>query len=138
MLVEAQLTPGTQDPAELGERLALIRNGAEHPGDDHRVHRVRSEVEARSGPRHDAHRHRRAGGGPLGLATQVRLRLDRDQLLDARRIVLEVDAVAGADLDHASRHRGQELASQIGLATAAVTSEVAVEDPREEGVLDGL
>ena len=64
--------------------------------------------------------------------------LDSDQLVDAGRIVLEVDAVAGADLDHPALRSGEQFAAQLALALAAVASAVAVKDAREDRVVNLL
>ena len=46
VLVEAQLAAGAEDPASLGERLALIGHRAEHPAHDHDVGRARGQLRA--------------------------------------------------------------------------------------------
>jgi hypothetical protein len=44
VLIEAKLTAGTQHPAKLGERGALVWHRAEHPGHDHDIDGVRRQL----------------------------------------------------------------------------------------------
>jgi hypothetical protein len=48
-----------------------------------------------------AHPHRRGSAASSAFEAQVRLGLQRDDLLDGRRVVAEVDPVAGTELQRA-------------------------------------
>jgi hypothetical protein len=50
---------------------------------------------------------------------QVWLGLDGDELVHARRIVLEVDPVTGPELYHPTVRAGEQLAAQVALPGAA-------------------
>jgi hypothetical protein len=109
VLIEAKLTPRTEDPAKLGERLALVRHRAQHSADHDYVYRARLQLERGRQSGHYSHGYRSIERGLLRLATKVPLGLDSDELDHARRVVLEVDAVAGAHLNHTSARPRQEF-----------------------------
>jgi hypothetical protein len=97
---EAQLPARDQDATDLGERAGDLRHRAEHQG-----HHRGVEGGVGCGQRvgvsgHDPDRYRRVRGCLLGQGAQVVFRLDGEHFGDGVRVVAEVQAVAGADLDH--------------------------------------
>ena len=138
MLVEPKLAVRTQHAAKLQQRLALVGYRAEHPRDDYDIDGLLDETKRRRGASDHADAHGRATSGSLGLAAEVGLWLNRNQLVDAGGIVLEVDAVACADLNDAPGRFSEELTAQLALATSAVPPAEAVKETGEEWILDGL
>jgi hypothetical protein len=136
VLVEAQLAARPQDAAELLERGALIGNRAQHAGDDDRVDRavLGGKRVGRAG--NDPNVERQPPRGLLCGLTQVGLRLDREQLRDRRRDVLEVDSVSGPHLDHPSLQPGEQLAAQRVFAPPLVPGREAIEQPGEDWIVD--
>ena len=66
------------------------------------------------------------------LAQHVRVGLDQDQLGHRRRIELEVDAGAGAELELLSARRGEQLAAHLPQAGLLGRLEAAVVDGGED------
>ena len=102
VLEEAQLAAGPQHAAQLAQRALRIGHRAEHQARDRGVERAVLEWKRVRDCAAHRHRHGRPARRLLGLASQERLGLQRDDLADRRRIVLEVHPVAGADLDDPS------------------------------------
>ncbi len=71
-------------------------------------------------------------GGVGRAGTQIRLRLDGDDLGDGGGVVLEVEAVAGPQLDDAALEPGQELPAVLGLSGGFGARARPLIDAREE------
>jgi hypothetical protein len=116
VFIEAKLASGPQDPRELRERPALLGHAAQDPRDDDGVHRRVGGGEVLGVSLDDVDRDRRSFGLPLGPLPEGRIRLDREEAPDGRRVVTEVDAAADADLEHLPAQAIEQPATMLGAA----------------------
>lgn len=96
MLEDPELAPRPDDPEQLSERSIGIGHGAEHQRGDGGV----VEWEVLGEPAKDLHWDGCALRPSTGQPAEVRLGLHGRDPLNLRRVVGEVDAVAGTDFDH--------------------------------------
>jgi hypothetical protein len=134
VLVEAKFATGPENATDLALGGVLIRNRAEHERDDRRIEGAVLGGQRLGRAVQYLDRHAGAPGCLQREPAQVWLGLDRDHFGDAGRVVLEVQAVACADLDHPPLEAGEQPAAVLGPAAAlGATAEPRVE-PREHGV----
>ena len=103
VLVEAQLTAAAQYAPKLGERVRLVRHGAEDEARDGGVERPIRGREVVGVAIDDLDSNAGVGGGGARPFAQVGLGLHGQDLRDRRGIVREVAARTRAELDHAAR-----------------------------------
>jgi hypothetical protein len=117
VLIEAQLATGTNHAIQLRQRSLLVGHGAEHERNNPSIERFCLTGETIG----STTRHRDSDGrsycGVLGALAQIGLGLDRDDLTDRGRIVLEVRAAASAHLYHSALQAGEQLAAVLAAAT---------------------
>src|SRR5690606_5411402 len=102
VLVVPQLPAGLQHPSQLGQHPDRVPHRAEHERGHRHVEGPVVQVEFLGEARPHGDGDGGAGGHALGLRAQPRLRLDRDDLGDLRRVVREVGPVPGAHLQYAA------------------------------------
>jgi hypothetical protein len=135
MLPEAELSTGCQHSPHLSQRGGGVGHGAEHSHDDGDV-----ECSVACGQRlgdtgHDVDRNLRCFGSLRCGRPGCGIRLNRQQTLDLRRVVLERATVAGADLDHPSLHSREQLPAEIVMDEIGVTQLTPLEVAREARLL---
>src|SRR4029453_17456398 len=116
VLVEAQLAAGPDDAPQLGERSGLVEDRAEHERGDASVETGVPDRETLGGAVDNGDLDRHLGRRLASTVAQKPLGLDRDDLAHRLRIEREVEAVAGADLDHAAAEAGQRPSPILPLA----------------------
>lgn len=134
MLEEAKLAIPFEYSAHLGQRGVRVGHGAQNQRGDHGVERARVEPERSSNRVCQTHRHRGTVSRLLGLVAHVGLGLDRHHLFHSRRIVAEVDAVAGANLEHAAVKPRQHSVA-VNTDFAFHSSAEPIEEPGEDRVV---
>jgi hypothetical protein len=121
VLVEAELTAGSDDPVQLGERRGGLGDGAKDPHGDGGVECSIGRRQGLGSPVDDIDRHLRFTR-PLRCDRSRRwVGLDGQDAFDLRRVQLERPSVAAADLDHPPAYAGEQSAAvlarpEIGLA----------------------
>jgi hypothetical protein len=103
MLIEAKLATGTDHSIQLPQRAGRIVHGAENERCDTGIELLILERQLFGGCVDDVDGDGRIPCCLLGPASQIWLGLDGDELGDGLRIVGEVRAGAGTDLEHAPR-----------------------------------
>jgi hypothetical protein len=93
--------------------MGLIWDRAQHQGGDGGVHAGVSRREGVGAALDHPDRDRCLAGGDLGKAAQIWLGLHSEDLGGGRRVVGEVEAVAGADLQHPAGQAGQQRAAML-------------------------
>ena len=116
VLIEAQLAARSDDAVELGQSAILVGDRAEHEARNRGVDALGVERQFVGDAREDPDRHRRDCGCFRRGRPQGRLRLDRDHVNDRGRVVGEVEALPGAELEHRPAKAFQESASVLGRA----------------------
>ena len=116
VLVEAQLPAGAQHAMDLAQRNVLVVHRAEHKRCDGGVELATHGGQCLGAPCDDADAQRHVLGGLLCELAQVRLGLDGDHLGHRWRVVGEIQAVTGADLDDPSLEARQQRATVLGAA----------------------
>jgi hypothetical protein len=109
---------------------AAVRFKIQNAADD--AAQVAAYVDARLV--YNRHRDCSAPRGLLGALAKVGLGLNRQHLAHGRWVVLEVDPVAGAELDQAASDPVQHGLAVLRLANPLLALAHAVEDTREDGV----
>ncbi len=140
VLIEAELTAGTHYAAQLGQRLCLVGDRAQHEAGDSGVEGPIACGEPGVGAVDDGDPDRRLRSLGPGLLAQVGLRLDGDDLAHTLRVVDEVRAIAGAKLEHPSRESGEQLTPmRFGLRRLVPTQQrVEAREERMVDLLDGI
>jgi hypothetical protein len=111
----------------------LVRVGdrAQHQAGHHHVDGAVGGGQRLGGAGHDPDRNRRLPGCGLRQAAQVRFGLYGQDLADRGRVVREVEAVAGTDLQHPTGQAGQQppaVVADLGVHEAADAGVAAGED----------
>jgi hypothetical protein len=107
-LQEEHPAPGAQDPGRLGERSRGVRDRAQDQRENRRVEAVLVEGEPLGAGLDDlrrASRLREPGPEP---PDHVRVGLRQDQLADGIRVVLQVEARAGSEVDRSPGRAGEQ------------------------------
>jgi hypothetical protein len=107
VLVEAQPPARTQHPTDLGQGLVRVGDRAQHQAGHHRVDGAVGGGQRLGDPVGHPDRHRRLPGRGLRQAAQVGFWFHGHDLGDGGRVVGEVEAVAGADLQDPTLQAGQ-------------------------------
>jgi hypothetical protein len=113
VLPEPKLAAVPQDTPQLQQRGGRIRDAAEQARDDGGVECAVRRRQLRGVAVDDLDRHRCDERALRRHGACRWIRLDREQLLHARRVVLERPTVSAPDLEHASAHPGEQSASQL-------------------------
>jgi hypothetical protein len=116
VFVEAQLAAGAQHASELGQCVVLVGNRAENEAGDGGVDALVLERQLFGDPGQDADRDRRGGCRLYGGGAQGGLGLDGDDLGHRGRVVGEVEAVSGAQLEHGAAQPVEQPAPVLGRA----------------------
>src|SRR5262249_45083092 len=118
---------------ELAQGQRRVRDRAEHQAGDRGVEA--SACQRKRGGDAVAHAdpHRCAARGLDGSLAEVGLRLERDDLVDRRGVVLEVHAVAGPDLHYPAGKTGEELVPVVADLLLHHPAD-PVHDPRSDRV----
>jgi hypothetical protein len=135
VLVEAQPPARAQHPANLGQGPVRVGDGAQHQAGHHRVDGAVGGGQRLGDPVGHPDRHRRLAGRGQGLAAQVGLWLDGPDLGDGGRVVGEVEAVAGADLQDPAREAGQQPSSVVADLGVHEVADPGI-DAGEEGMVN--
>ncbi len=117
VLIEAQLASWADDSVNLGKRGVLVGYGAEHKRNDPGVKRSGLARKTIGATVEDGDWDRRAASGKPCTFTQVALGLDGHDLVDRGRVVGEVCAATGTDLDHPTPQPREQLAAMLCAAT---------------------
>jgi hypothetical protein len=128
VLVEAQFASRTDHSKELRQRRRLVGHGAEDERGDTGIEGVLLDWQSVRNPVDNTHRYGGGVGGLDGELAQVAFRFDGHDLRDGARVVREVESVARAQLDHATRETGQKFAPVLAL-TRGLSLDA---QPREE------
>jgi hypothetical protein len=137
VLEEAEFAARLEHAPEFGEGVSGVADRAEHDAGDGRVGRFIVEREVFGDVVVQAYGHRRDARCAGGSLAQVGLGLDRDHLVDCRRVVGEVGAVAGPDLDDAPGESGEQLVAARAYLALQQRCD-AVKRTREDRVADGV
>ena len=113
VLVEAQPSARAQHPTGLGQGLVQVGDRAQHQAGHHHVDGAVGGGQGLGGARQDPDRNRRLPGRGHGLAAQVGFWLYGQDFSDGGRVVREVEAVAGADLQDPTREAGQQPSAVV-------------------------
>lgn len=136
MLEEAKLATRADHAVELAECDRLIGDRAEHQASNPSVERAVLGGQCVGGAGDDPDRHGRLDRVLLGESAHVVLGLDREDLGDARRVVLEVRAVASAKLDHPPGQAIEQPPAVLVLALGLrLGAQPRVQEPREQRML---
>jgi hypothetical protein len=122
VFVEAQAPAGAQHPTDLGQGLIQVGHGAQHQASHHRIDGAVGDGEGFGGAGQHSDRNRRVGGRGQGQAAQIGFWLDGQDFGDGSRVVREVEAVAGPDLQHPTGEAGQQppaVVADLGLHEVA-------------------
>lgn len=114
VLVETKLAARPHDAMKLGERAVLIGNRAENQARNGGIDAGVLEWQLVGGAGQYANWHRRGAGGRDRSGSERRLRLDGNDLRDLARIVREVEAVPGAELEDCPGQAVEEPAPVFG------------------------
>jgi hypothetical protein len=132
VLVEAQPSARAQHPTGLGQGLVQVGDRAQHQAGHHHVDGAVGGGQRLGGARQEPDRNRRLPGRGHGLAAQVGFWLYGQDFGDGGRVVREVEAVAGADLQDPAGQAGEEgaavLEGALGVHGLAGPGEDAGED----------
>jgi hypothetical protein len=129
VLVEAQPGTGAQHPTDLRQRPVRVGDGAQHQAGHHRVEGGVGAGQRLGDAVGHPDRHRRLVGRGQRQAAQVGLGLHGQDLGDGGRVVREVEAVAGADL--------QDPPLQAGEQPPAVVADLGVHEVADPGIAAG-
>ena len=136
MLEVAQLSSGFEYRIQLAQNRIGIIDRAQHQRTDNRVERLGGGHAFDGGFDH-RDRHRGAGRGLTGYRRQERFRFQRYHLGDGVRVMGEIGAGAGADLEHSAGKARQVLAAQLAQQRRLMRGHHSPH-PREERVVQCL
>ena len=136
VLEVAQLSSGFEYRIQLAKNRIGIIDRAQHQRTDNRVERLGGGHAFDGGFDH-RHRHRGAGRSLTGYRRQERFRFQRYHLGDGVRVMGEIGAGAGADLEHSAGKARQVLAAQLAQQRRLMRRHHSPH-PREERVVQCL
>jgi hypothetical protein len=113
VLVEAELTTGSDDAVQLGQRRGGVRDAAEDPHGDGGVEGSIRRRQGFGSPADDIDWHGRLARPLRCNCPRRRIRLDGQNGFDLRRVELERSSVAAADLDHPPTDAREQAAAML-------------------------
>ena len=113
VLEEAKLAAPPEHTPKLAQGCLQVRDAAENAHHDRRIEGAVGCRERRGVALHDFDGDRRCLHTLARRGPRSPIRLDREDAVDLRRVVLEGPPVAGADLDHRSAESAQDSAAEL-------------------------
>jgi hypothetical protein len=135
VLPEAELTARYEHSPQLSKRCRGVGHGAKHSHDDGGVECSVLRRQRLGDTGHDVDGNLSRFGSLRRGLPRCGIRLNRDQTVDLRRVVLERATVARADLDHPSLHSREQPPAEVVMDEIGVAQLALLEVAREARLL---